>query len=34
MINDGSLCLKLGLQCHTTLFQNFFEFDNLLITGN
>jgi len=30
----GSLCLKPGLQCYTTLPQTFFAFDNLLITGN
>ncbi|XP_027844705.2 peroxisome biogenesis factor 1 [Aphis gossypii] len=29
----GSLCLKPGLQCYTTLPQTFFAFDNLLITG-
>lgn len=29
----GSSCLKLGLQCFTTLPQTFFAFDNILITG-
>lgn len=33
MNKDGSLCLKLGLKCFTTLPQSFFAFDNLLITG-
>lgn len=33
MTKIGSSCLKLGLQCFTTLPQTFFEFDNILITG-
>ncbi|XP_060847155.1 peroxisomal ATPase PEX1 [Rhopalosiphum padi] len=33
MNKTGSLCLKPGLQCYTTLPQTFFAFDNLLITG-
>lgn len=33
MTETGSLCLNTGLQCHHTLTQHFFDFDNLLITG-
>lgn len=33
MIQSGTSCLKLGLQCFTTLPQTFFAFDNILITG-
>ncbi|XP_015379787.1 PREDICTED: peroxisome biogenesis factor 1 isoform X2 [Diuraphis noxia] len=34
MNHTGSLCLKSGLQCYTTLSHTFFAFDNLLITGS
>lgn len=33
MTKMGSSCLKLGLQCFTTIPQTFFAFDNVLITG-